>query len=504
VRVTFGIFALLGIAAEALAQEPTQPFEPLVLPGPGRPALAEIADLDGDGRGDLVTGVFTRLPPAQKRTLHVRYLRADGTLPETPDWIAPMPEGAAAFDVAPVGTGAQELFFLQRDRVTRLSLAGRSPVWRDLPIAGTTVAVAASERGISRLRLLRPELGGAPRLVVPGLGEIFVVPLAGEGADRLATQARANYFVPPRPGLVISDNETELYFEHPRIDVADVDGDARADLVVSNRHELLVFRQRADARFPEQPDLRRPLRRLSETDLVRASGNARVLVRDMSGDGRADLVLTSTQGGIFRARTRTTLHVNRGGDWDLRTADQSFELASGLGGYDLEDLDSDGRLELVEVLVRLSTLDLIEMLLTRAIDVELRIYRRAEALPFDPRPLLTRSLGLPISFETQRNVGFLPVLHDLNGDGFLDRFSPHGAEEIEVVLGAPGPGFRDAAIRQPFDATGAIRFGDLDGDGLSDFVLHDPRRPGTPIRVGLNRGRLPDSHARTTLEAPRD
>jgi hypothetical protein len=46
-----------------------------------------------------------------------------------------------------------------------------------------------------------------------------------------------------------------------------------------------------------------------------------------------------------------------------------------------------------------------------------------------------------------------------------------------------------------------IRFGDLDRNGLLDFVLHDPRRPGTPIRIGSNRGVLPGTRTLPELRA---
>ena len=251
-RRLFQMLAALlpAAAAPGSAQESSAPFHLISLPGPGRTAFAEIADLDGDGRGDLVTGSFTKLPPNQLRKLRVYFQREDGGFREAPDWVAPLPEGAAAYDFLETPGGASEMLFLRRDRVTRLSLAGRTPVWRDVPLPGTTLAVAPDERGIDRLRMARTGLAAEPVLVAPGFGEVFVVRLDGQPLARLATHSRANFFVPPRPGLLVTDNEADLYFEHPRIDVADVDGDGRGDLVVSNRHEVLVFLAREGGGVP--------------------------------------------------------------------------------------------------------------------------------------------------------------------------------------------------------------------------------------------------------------
>jgi hypothetical protein len=121
----------------------------------------------------------------------------------------------------------------------------------------------------------------------------------------------------------------------------------------------------------------------------------------------------------------------------------------------------------------------------------MRVYRAGQDSVFESSPAYLRSLDLGISFETQRTVGFLPALEDLNGDRRLDLIAPYDASLLEIHLGAAGPALESRAIRQPFDTTGVIRFGDLDRDGLLDFVVHDPRRASTPIRIGLNRGVLP-------------
>ncbi len=498
------LLLLASLAAPARAESPPAPFEMRTLPGPGRTAFAEIVDLDGDGRGDVVTASFTKLPPDQQRTLRVHFQREDGSFAARPDWTAPLPDGAAAYDFFRAPSGANELLFMRRDRVTRLSLSGRVASWRDVTLPGTTLAVGSDERGIDRLRLARDGLGPAPLLVVPGLGEVFVSTLDGEIKGRLATQSRANFFMPPRPGLLVIDNEAYLTFEHPRIDVADVDGDGRGDLVVSNRFEVRVFLGREGGRFESKPDQRHLLKRLSETDLVRASGSASAEARDWNGDGRADLLVCVVRGGILHANTKITLHLNRGGSWDVQKADQTFEFDGGWGATSLLDVDGDGKLELIEVRLSLQILSLVEVLLTRSIDPVLRIHRPAAAGAFEAEPAYERSLNLGVSFETQRPIGFVPELADLNGDGRLDLIAPADGAHLEIHLGTPGAGFDSRAIRQPFDTTGVIRFGDLDHNGLPDFVLHDPRRPGTPIRVGVNRGTLPGTHILPELRAPQN
>ncbi len=489
-RAWMGIGLALA-AAPAVADE--LPFEVMELTPSGRIVAAEIADLDGDGRGDVFAISVRGLPPDETRTVRVHYQRPDGSLPETPDHLEPVPAGAAIYDMGPIDDEpGDELIFLRRDDLALVSLAGRRPSRRSLALPRTPTAGAhPDERGLDRLRVLRPALGGA-RLLVPGIGEVTVLDRDGEVLGRLEVAGRANFFIPPRPGPVIGENELEMFFDVPRLNVGDVDGDGRADIVTSSRYEIRVFRQRPDGRFPTEPDISHPLRLVSSEDLVRSSGTARVDLRDLDGDGRADLLITHASGGLMSATTQTRVHRNRGGDWDLGDPDQLFESEGGYATDELIDLDGDGRPELMRIFMPLDVLELVEMFLQRAIDAEAALHRIDAQGRFEAEPSFRRSYGVALNFDTMRPAGFIPTLgEDWNGDGHRDLFSSGSGKAIEVYLGGPRFGYDKRRARQPLDTGGTIRFGDLDRDGLPDWVLHDPRGPGSPVRVGRNRGVLP-------------
>ena len=104
------------------------------------------------------------------------------------------------------------------------------------------------------------------------------------------------------------------------------------------------------------------------------------------------------------------------------------------------------------------------------------------------------------SFETFRSRGFVPTLGaDVNGDGIRDLIGSGDGDELDFRLGDNDDGYSNRAATQELDTGGRIRFGQLDRDGLTDFVLYDPRRPGTPIRVGVNRGILPGTVRQPTI-----
>jgi len=489
-----GALGWLACVAGGGTARAAEPFAFQTLGGDARVVTAEIADVDGDGRGDLVTLVTRGLPPDERRELELRFGSDGDALPAAPDLRVPLAVAAGAYDVGDLDASpGAELLFLHAEGVTALSLAGRAPRWQTLRAPVATAAPAADERGIDRLRLVRPELGPG-RLLVPGLGTAAVLGAGGEVLGVVRTGARANYFLPPRPGPLIGENELEMFFDVPRLETADVDGDGRADIVAAGRHELRVFLQREDGRFETEPDRTQPLRLLSEEDHVRNSGGVRVDVRDWDGDGRADLLVAHASGGLLRATTRTRLHRNRDGRWDLAAPDQVFERTGGVEIDELVDLDGDARPDLLRTFLPLGLLDLARLFVQRTIQVDATLHRNDGAGRFETEPWARGGFAVGFDFETLRPKGFIPTLGgDWNGDGHRDLLSGGDGSAVEVWLGGPRHRFATRNAVQALDTGGRIRIGDLGGDGLPDFALYDARSPGATVRVARNLGTLPDT-----------
>ena len=490
-RPACAFFALLlGMPALAWPQEL---FELIEIASRGRTVAAEIADLDGDSRADLLAIRVNGLPPGESRELDVFFQGPDGRLGRQPALSIPLPPDTNVFDIGALDASPGQEFVLLRPRGARVfSFAERRAQISEFSLEdGVTLGAAGNERGVQRVRLIESGLRAAPLLLLPGLGETYLLGANGEPLGRIDVGSRAEYYF-ERGGVLYSEASIRLFLQAPRIAVGLIDDDDRRDILSTTRHELRVFLQRADGRFGPEPDRRIPLSLVSKQDHIRGTGTIRIVGRDLDSDRRLDLLITVSSGGILAAKSRTTLHLNRDGDWDLNHPDMSVEKERALAVDQLVDLNGDGQLELLQGIVPLSILELVEVFLTRSLDSHVTAYRipdrEAVRNGSGPEVLWTRKFGLPLSFESGGPKGFLPTLrYDFNRDGFLDLLLAHAEDSIELNLGSGEPGYFNERLRQPLWVTGLVDAHDVNGDGLPDLLAYDPRVDGAPIVIALNR-----------------
>jgi hypothetical protein len=492
------LLALIGLQALAPARASAAPPDDLfalqqVQISEGRTVAAELGDFDGDGRTDLLQIVFEGVPPAEKRLIRLWTQTEDGALSPKPVYEVPVPDDSAAYDVGDVTElPGQELVLLRPQGLTILSFANPALPRRDLDVDGSTLVPSEDERGLDRLHMIYTDFGPEPRLLVPMLARTAFLSPSGETRALLDAGARANYFLPPRPGPLLVDSDIQLLLDVPRIAVGDVNGDTRPDVVSLGRHEVRVFLQREDASFARPPDRIYKLALISEQDHIRGSGAVRGDARDVSGDGKLDLMISHMSGGITDAKSVTRIYLNRDGVWDLAKPDFVSDVGAGWGADQLVDIDKDGRPELLHVSLPFSVLELVEALVTRSVDAQITVYKSDASGVYTKKPWFERKLEIGISFDTGRPKGFVPTgTFDMNGDGFDDLLTPGDGEQVEVWLGGAKGIASSLAGRQDLPANGRVRGGDWNGDGLEDLLLYDPRMPRTPVVIATNRGLLP-------------
>jgi len=460
----------------------------------GRNVATALADFDGDQRTDLMVVRIDGIPPEETRVIQVYLQQTDGSLPDLPSHALRLPRWSAFYDIADLkDTPGDELLLLRPDGVTILSLANASAEQWDLPVQGpSTVGVSDDERGLDRIRLAYYEFGPEALILVPQIGVLSVITANGELVAQMDIARRGNYFTVPASGPIAVESGIQIYFDSPKITIGDVNGDGRADIVSSSRHELRVFHQNDQGSFAREASTSQSLGFVTQRDHIRGSGGVVTTPRDIDGDGLLDLMISHVEGSFTDATTSTYIFRNRNGGWNLDDPDDTFRSDGAFGSDLLFDIDQDGRLELVRLQFKFSLLEFIEIFLTSEVDSQLTIHRLERDGHYSAKPWLKRKISTGISFDTFRSKGFIPPVGiDINADGYADLLTSADGKGMEVFLGGGDKPYARRTAMQKFPTVGVIQFADFNGDGLLDFVLHNPQEIDSPIQLGINLGVLP-------------
>lgn len=411
-----------------------------------------------------------------------------------------LPQETAAVDVALLpGRNGPQLVMASVDGL-RIEALSSEDAPRVIPVAGG-LALPARPWEISRLPMIDDwHDHGPPAALAPALRGAWLIDLESGEARTLPMPVTATYrsWMPHLP-------QTEWRWlsqqvKWPALARADDDGDGRLDLFALGRFEIFVYHAGPEG-LPAQPSRKIPIVPFDEdTEREPLSTATDYFARDIDGDARADLLLSTISGGLSKGRSETRLHLNPGAGVDpARPADARREVEGGFSTVSFVDVDGNGVDEILETSIEFGVLQIVRFLLTRRAETTIRLLGLDPTAPGGLRVLFEDDFTFRIDFAESRVTGLVPNLGDWNGDGALDFYLSAGDDAITFRMGSRKPGepiFGDEVGRQPVPLeSGQSRIADLDGDGLDEIISFSTRDPESPLLVLENLGQLPGTRA---------
>ena len=392
----------------------------------------------------------------------------------------------------------------------------------------TTNYNAAGNGGIPHVDITRDlNRDGLDDLVVPDLDGFWI-----------ATQVNNGAFIdpiklgPPEPFLdEIALDETRSYREVgitaltapwylSRVHQMDYDQDGHSDLVFWNADHFDVYYQDANGMFSTVADtftVDIPFdtdgiysiafgfsgeRAFSLLFGFRKSTTLRVLhaFRDVNGDGVTDMVVLSLNGrSLLNQRSLYEVYLGTStpnGIFfapEVSTAIQPQGRAGGLlhSGYSsvwLRDFDGDGQIDIMFRDVNIGVSGVMRALLGNSVMMDVEFYRIENGI-YPDKPTITHKIRPDINPFDKQNIFFSPVLMgDMNGDRRLDLLVGKSREELQVLMGVPGPELlarqpKKIAVTLPMNERNT-RLVDLNKDSKQDILMYHPSTT-EPHRVTL-------------------
>ncbi|HEY4883562.1 MAG TPA: VCBS repeat-containing protein [Myxococcales bacterium] len=468
-----GLALLLAAAAAA----PHFRLQSLAVEGDVASVVA--ADLDGDGRKDLVAVYKIGVPPYQKRSFAIFWNR-DGVFAPRPDLTLAVDEAeACAFDVGAVGPGpAEDLLLVTPRGVSAKSFPGRVGAPPRKLVEHVTLFHQPINGELPRVRLIHDLAGPNSRdLLLPSLGSLAIFRRIEDRYEK-AAEVEVDMDVSGGPKR---NAGIEVRYGFPALHVLDTDGDGLRDVIAIQEDRIAIYRQGPAFSFRPQPDFSRDFSVRTPADHRERGTSATTLVADLDGDGFVDLIVRKQVfEGVTSARNTSYVFFGRKDGFSQKPAEILESEGFVLFQSQLIDLTGDGRPDLVVPTTSFGVFALIRMLTAKTAKVNFQIF------PFDrktrkfmPDPISERELKFHIPLSGDSDLQVVSLTADVTGDGKPDLIFGSSDEQLDIYPALGGGEFADSpAETVEVRAAGVLEAVDLTAKGRSDLILHYPNTRG--------------------------
>jgi hypothetical protein len=394
-------------------------------------------DFDGDNLNDIAL-IYLPL-----RELYTRYLglylnKGANGFRSRADHLIPLDGSIAQIDAGDIDAdGTDEILVIDGDGVDVFRFqAGSGLVGPTTLIEERTIYTIPRFHGIlSQPFILDIVARPGPEIIVPVPDGFAVYARMGSGRYSLLSRLDAPLFG-MHDGKSFKDMSrhipARISFTMPAVSAVDGNGDGATDLYFLWDQRIYCFFQNDSGGFAREPDI----------DLVFfgniPSDYMESYLLDCNGDGRMDVAVSCTSGGLTSTETRLRLFLADGTGHLADTQTTEIRLSDSHCNLLVNDYNYDGHPELVVSALEMGVIAASKMFLLKKADMHLLIYPVLDQVP-ENQPSKRLDYEFRFNFDDPNPTGEVSINweQDYNDDSLLDAVLSDGAGRLLFFWGEP-------------------------------------------------------------------
>ncbi len=440
-------------------------------------------DLTGDGFRDVIA--ISKIQDGEKSRWTASLFVQDepGLFKRDPDRVVEIDTLAAL--IAPTvlpGRSDGILTYISPGGVFMLSLGeGRNDRVPERLIALPTAAMAKTVEGPLFFDFIRDWDGnGRDEMIVYDYSGFSMLSFA-EGdslvrGDHINTQPRLKVYHVGGTSDLRRDIPLSFRYDFPLVTVGEYNGDGKVDLFIRGQDYLAVAVQTDTGKYDDPVvvrDLSVSLQKSEKNDVTVV-----ISLADFNGDRLTDISEAWGKGtGLTGTEAEIRLFLGDGDNGFKSQPDQVLEITDAIPSLVVfEDLDGDGKDELIVPTIKLGLMSFVRILTTGIVQVKALIYDDDPKMVYEHEPRFIHHLSTQVEFSGQSNI--VSGHGDFDDDRNIDFVFGTRKNEISIYKGMGGRGnriySRDPVLILNEGSNGFLKTDDLDGNGKEDILLYYP------------------------------
>ena len=452
-------------------------------------------DLDGSGFAEIVVTHKTGIYPNEKRWISVFSADALAQYATTPYQRWEVDPAATLFDVGDISPSpGKEIFYLTGQGI-RYYHQEANNIFSSTPhhlLSFPTITVFPAAGSLPRGRLFADwKRNGRKMLLLPQFDSLMFFEKddseSWQKTERVTVGSRAFLFTDQVDDGAFRDFSLHAEFRLPRIFLEDFNGDHLPDLLLTEQETVTVYLHQPDGHFSPEPTTTvvfpvRPTGKNAE-----ASSSFLSTPADVNGDKFVDVILTLTEGtGKFLERRLVIfIFLNQQNPENPFSPqpDQTITLDGITPGVIIEDVNGDGRADLLLSFIRVGFWNIVKNLISKQVDLNTSIYLRSDT-QYPTQPDFHRKTSYQIDLtHGVRFHGTWPTLGgDFTGDGHKDLLIARDEKIVVYPKNPDGDLFSKPLTQSGVFTSSFIHIIDLNGDDLDDLLFYEKKKGG---RIGI-------------------